>query len=256
MRALLGFLATAALLGTPGSVLGDAAPTVVAKDRLRIQTHLAAVESYLQSQDTEHLTPEQREARARAIVDLREYREAGVFPRNTFAGHPIPVFIDSADRACAVGCLVIASGWSNEADRIAARENFAYVNDTRSPEVGEWLAYSGLTPQEAASIQPQYECCGSGCSCDEEPVCGTDGTTFLNPCLAEACGGFELDERCADDPGYARGADLCTELVEAPSTPDSSACAAASHPTRSQRTLLVLTGLILLAASRRRRRER
>ena len=288
MRALIGFLATAALLSSPGVALGDTEPAVVAKDRLRIQSHLASVESYLRAQDTRHLTPAQREARARAIVDLHEYREAGIFPRNTFAGHPIPVFIDSAGRACAVGYLMIESGWSTEADRVAARENLAYVNDMESPEVGEWLAYSGLTAQEAAWIQPQYEWCGSGCSCDEEPVCGADGTTYLNPCLAEGCGGqtvyvdgcctpgdgeplqvllagycrcssgfgFELDERCADDPDYTSGADLCGELVAAPSTPENTGCAAAPHPTPPKGTLLVLTGLALLAASRRHSHKR
>ncbi|MFW2389311.1 MAG: hypothetical protein ACN4G0_13305 [Polyangiales bacterium] len=289
MRVLIGLLVTAAVLGTAGFALGDTEPMVVATDRLRIQGHLASVESYLRAQGTRHLTPAQREARGRAIVDLREYREAGVFPRNTFAGHPIPVFIDSADRACAVGYLMIASGWSTEADRIAARENFAYVNDMRSPEVGEWLSYSGLTPQEAAWIQPQYEWCGSDCSCDEEPVCGADGTTFLNPCVAEACGGqtayvdgcctpgdgepvqvwladacrcrsgiggFELDERCADDPDYARGADLCGELVAPPSAAANPGCAAAPHPTPFKQTLFLLTCLTLLAASRRRPRRR
>ena len=84
---------------------------------------------------------------------------------------------------------MIESGWEQEARRIHERENLAYLPEMASPEVGEWVAQSGLTAEEAARIQPTYESCYDDCGCEHDPVCGEDGTTYVNPCFAEHCGG-------------------------------------------------------------------
>jgi MYXO-CTERM domain-containing protein len=257
---------------------------VVLADQARIREHLSSVEAYLRRQDTSRLTAAQREARAKNIAHLHEYWTAGVFPRNTLRTYPTPIFIDPAGRACAVGYLMIESGWEEAARKVARQENLAYVNDIQTPEVAQWLAQSGLSAQEAAWIQPSYdpEFCWSQCPCDEEPVCAADGITYLNPCHAERCGAQdsyvpgcctgdqdmprlelaivcrcysspEPPEECLDE-SYANGADLCVGFIDPPPLPDtSSGCSAANASTQGICSTLPLLALVLLATRRRRR---
>ncbi|MGB8224723.1 MAG: Kazal-type serine protease inhibitor domain-containing protein [Polyangiales bacterium] len=284
MHSLICAVLAGAFLLIPKTSLAEAGAGVLAADQARIRTHLSSVEAYLRRQDSSHLTPSQREARAENIEHLHQYWTTGVFPRNTLRDYPTPIFIDAAGRACAVGYLMIQSGWEAEADAVAERENLAYVNDIQSPEVRQWIAQSGLTLQEAAWIQPSYdwEYCGDKCPCDEEPVCGANGETYINACVAEACDpqGLHIsgcctgvdsyeswvngawDCRCSqgivppDDPcadqSYGSGIDLCTDLVDPPSPPG---CSAVSGVPASSWTHLLLASLSLIALRRRRRRR-
>lgn len=176
-----------------------AEPAVVVEDRERIQDHLAQVEAELRERDVSHLSDELREERRKNLDVLREYRKAGEFPRNTHVPRRQPVFIDREDRACAVGYLMIRSGWDDAARAISERENLAYLPQMESPEVEQWVAQSGLTAEEAAKIQPTYSPC-MNCSCGENPVCGVDGNTYINRCAAETCAGVTvLHPGCCHD---------------------------------------------------------
>lgn len=192
---LLGFL-------WPLTITAESA--VVTADRVRIQAHLAAVETELRARDVSHLAPELQAERTRNIRQLHEYRQAGVFPHNTYVSGRTPVFIDAEDRACAVGHLIIESGHEDAARRIASRENLARLPEMRSPEVTAWLATSGLTAAEATRIQPSYEgtFCGENCPCDrssaDRPVCGSNGVTYYNSCAAEACEQFVYSHGCCE----------------------------------------------------------
>lgn len=195
------------LLGLLWPLTVAAESAVVTADRVRIRAHLAEVETALRARDVSHLAPELQAERKRNIERLHEYRVAGVFPHNTYVPGRTPVFIDAEDRACAVGHLIIDSGHEDAARRIASRENLARLPDMRSPEVATWLATSGLTAAEATRIQPSYSAtfCGQNCPCDYEgsdetrPVCGADGETYLNECVARACGGqTEFTYGCCD----------------------------------------------------------
>lgn len=161
--------------------------SVIEADRERIQHHLKEVEQTLRARDVSHLSDKLQKERKRNLDVLREYRRAGEFPHNTYVGWRNPVFIDGDDRLCAVGHLMFESGWESEARQIAARENLAHLPDMQSPEVAQWVEQSGLTAEEAAWIQPGYSSCYDECSCEPDPVCGDDGTTYVNPCFAEAC---------------------------------------------------------------------
>lgn len=141
----------------------------------RIKRHLQKVEKYLMSRNTSHLSHTLRRNRKYAIQYLREYRLRGKFPRNIqFPGQDVPHFIDSFGTACAVGYLMIRSGFFHVAQKVSKNENFAFVREIKTPEAHLWIAQSGLSVDECAMIQPTYSC-----DCNKNNVnivCGKDGT--------------------------------------------------------------------------------
>lgn len=275
MRKRIPFMVAAvAFVVSPGSAGADKPPSVLEQDQTRIRKHLSAVEAYLREQDTSHLDDIQQAARAENIVRLHDYWVAGVFPHNTIAGHPTPIFVDTDGRACAVAHLMIESGYQGAVGDIVGRQNLAYVNDINSPALVQWLQESGLTGQEAAWIQPGYNRppCNEECSCDPDPVCTSSGLTMVNPCFAENCfAEFEYVsgccavadeivwagpdtladvEICEDNPN-ARAEAVCPEAVTPPPMGDSQGCASATLPDHSRWAhLLVFAGLMLLLRRR------
>ncbi len=269
----------AAMLLTPTRGYAEDAG-VIARDTARIQAHLGGVEAYLRAQDTAHLTEAQRSMRAETLDRLHEYWVAGVFPRNTLTDYPTPVFVDPGGRACAVGYLMLEAGYGDAVGEIATTQNLAYVERIESAGVLAWLTESGITAQEAAWIQPEYNGCNDDCDCEPDPVCAPDGTTYVNPCFAENCFGVtvytsgccEVEDTiewigsaelgafftlCTDDPNEMT-ASLCDVAVEPPEEPlpveadtNGESCAAAGE-VEPVRWLWILT-LVGIAALRRRR---
>lgn len=163
----------------------------VEADRARIREHLSRVQEELRAVDTSGMSEARRAARAQRIEALHAYAKRGVFPRNT--GHPgttHPYFIDLEGRSCAVAHLMIDSGAGQLADAVQRDHGVDYVADMGTPGIGDWAELSGLTVAELAAIQPGY------CNCETEPqfdpVCGTNGLSYWNRCVAELCGGMEI----------------------------------------------------------------
>lgn len=134
-------------------------PSAAAQDEAaRLEAHFREVEGELLARDVDHLTPAQREARARHVRVLREYRERGIFPHNhDFRGERRPYFVDRHGTLCAMAYLIARSGRTDLVERVAAGANHAYLPElARDPELRAWLEEAGLTVEEAARIQPTY----------------------------------------------------------------------------------------------------
>jgi hypothetical protein len=178
----------------------------------RLRAHFDSVDTELRSRDVSHLSVEQRAVRAKLIVWLNEYRNAGRFPQNDkFADQTVPFFRDSRGTLCAMAYLVDRSGRGDLVDKIAKARNNAYIPElTDDRELVTWLDASGLTVGEAARIQPGYD--GGGCCMIGNPVApeqnrvstdyalvsmglggsslGTIGVNLFSP--SRASGGFGL----------------------------------------------------------------
>lgn len=207
-------------VGLVMTTAGGAAPLNAEQaERLRIQEHLASVEAQLRRAPVDALAPAARAARSRLLDELRRYRQAGVFPRNT--GHPFerrPYFIDHEARACAVGALIQRSGEEALAARIDREFHTEYVPNMPDAELLAWAQAHGFTVAELASIQPSYCNCdgwgggfgpedGAGGAAPDgadfyQPVCGANGLTYWNQCIAELCGDVQVvaNGTCDQEP--------------------------------------------------------
>lgn len=151
-------------LHSVNAVLGDASfiarfgrpPSAADPERLRVATHLEFVEALLRSRDASGLSAALQRARAQNLDRLREYRQRGVFPRNTERPGRSPRFIDHEGRICAAGYLVERSAGRATAEAIRARHEHELIEHMSMPELDAWIAQSGLTRLEVAMIQPGY----------------------------------------------------------------------------------------------------
>jgi hypothetical protein len=124
----------------------------------RLRAHFDSVGLELRAPMARPLTSAQRESRATVIAWLRDYREAGSFPRNDrFHDGAMPFFRDSRGVLCAMAYLIKRSGRGDLVDRIAATRNNASMRELAGdPDLTAWLDSTGLSAAEAARIQPFY----------------------------------------------------------------------------------------------------
>lgn len=119
----------------------------------KIRAHLEATEKRLRAAPA----PEGQATRRTAMLDrLHAYWVRGQFPQNRTAAGQVPVFIDERGMACAVAQLVIDSGAQELANRVQATDNHGYLLEMKVPGLESWIASSGLSGEELASIQPEY----------------------------------------------------------------------------------------------------
>ena len=150
--ALLTLVSLASLRPNEGADFSSAEKT---------RAHLEATEKRLR----EAKAPEGLALQRAATLDrLHAYWVRGQFPHNLDVAGQVPVFIDDRGVACAVAQLVIDSGQQELATRVQATDNHGYLLEMKVPGLDSWIASSGLTGEELASIQPSYE---RRVACDE-----------------------------------------------------------------------------------------
>ena len=122
----------------------------------RVRRHLRRAERAASAASVAHLSSAQRRRRAWLLAELALYRERGRFPKNReFRGKRVPVFVDPEGTRCAVGHLLELSGQHELVRRVQERVNHVRVKELANErELRAWLAWSGLTLEEAALIQP------------------------------------------------------------------------------------------------------
>ncbi len=125
-------------------------------DVQRIQKHLLLVHQVLSNRSTDHLNIDQQINRKLMLSVLKEYAQEGTFPINSYHPHRQPYFIDNYGTACAVGQLMIESGYEAVAREVQETQNYAYVREITHPKLGAWALKNGFTESELAWIQPGY----------------------------------------------------------------------------------------------------
>ncbi len=133
------------------------APTDGDPEKLRMTTHLRHIRKALAAAPA--TKPELAARRAELLGFLDDYIAKGITPANTHLPWRTPVFIDDRGNICAVGYLIERSVGRALPEKIAAEHRYEFLEEiaTAMPDVRAWVASSGLTLDELASIQPGYE---------------------------------------------------------------------------------------------------
>jgi hypothetical protein len=139
-----------------------------ASEQARVRAHFDSAERELRGKPVTGLSVAQHAARAQALDRLHAYAARGVFPKNRdFPGRFVPYFVDRVTGTrCGMAYLIEEAGSGAFVARIAQTNNNAVIPDLKNdPDMIAWLEQNGLTLEEAARIQPKYECPrGPGCT--------------------------------------------------------------------------------------------
>lgn len=99
----------------------------------------------------------QSEQRYDLLDHLHTYWRRAKFPINTYtANKRTPVFIDESGTHCAVGYLMLQTGYGELAQQIDAHSKFVQVDNIDDRDTETWLKVHGLSREEAALVQPGY----------------------------------------------------------------------------------------------------
>lgn len=148
------------------------------QEQHRVRQHLEGALAQLTTIEPAGLSETQRAHRANALAVLREYIDRGEFPSNP--GVPLtPIFVDARGVRCAMGEVLAKLGGEDIVRHVQQTRNLATVGALRDePGLVAWLTEHGLTPEEAALVQPSYSDCGprrllSACGKWDEVVSGS-----------------------------------------------------------------------------------
>jgi hypothetical protein len=88
---------------------------------------------------------------------LKSYIEQAVFPVNTHhKGERHPYFIDHSGIPCAVGQIMLEVNGRDLALKIAATQNYKYLDEMEGDEILAWVQQSGFSFDELRLVQPSY----------------------------------------------------------------------------------------------------
>lgn len=97
-----------------------------------------------------------RAKRLALLGHLNTYIKRGVFPVNSAYNERKPCFIDEYGSYCAVGYLIQQTVGSELPEKINSLFQYEYLAAMQLQELNEWVAQSGFTLEELATIQPTY----------------------------------------------------------------------------------------------------
>jgi hypothetical protein len=97
-----------------------------------------------------------RAKRLTLLGHLNKYIKRGVFPVNSAYNERKPCFIDEYGSYCAVGYLIQQTVGSELPEKINCLFQYEYLAAMQLKELNEWVAQSGFTLEELATIQPTY----------------------------------------------------------------------------------------------------
>ena len=125
-------------------------------EKARMKDHLEHIRGVLAAGPA--TKPELASRRAELLGYLDDYIAHGITPTNAHLPWRAPVFIDDGGAICAVGYLIERSVGRALPERIAKEHRYEFLEDIARamPEVASWIASSGFTLDELASIQPAY----------------------------------------------------------------------------------------------------
>lgn len=123
-----------------------------------IYAHLNLVHKYLSNHYPEGLTEEQIDRRQAVLQHLRIYIMQQNFPQNHQYRKRTPLFIDDNYNYCAVGYLLLQTGFGSLTEDIRAHHNLAYIEEIADHyPLAAWARQFGFTIAELAWIQPTYD---------------------------------------------------------------------------------------------------
>ncbi len=91
--------------------------------------------------------------REQSLARFLAYRDAGVYPVNSYRPGIEHVWIDASGNLCAAA-TVISQDWGRDATaRVGAEDNFIRLADVHEGPLADWILTSGLTHGEIVAIQ-------------------------------------------------------------------------------------------------------
>jgi hypothetical protein len=102
-----------------------------------------------------------KELAARRDQNLKRfhaYRNARIYPHNSYESGAVNVWRDADGHYCAVATMVYEDGYEDLAQATANDGNFTKVVDVTTGPLADWMLTSGFTQEELAMIQwPTYK---------------------------------------------------------------------------------------------------
>ncbi len=126
------------------------------QERSRVEAHiLGALQAA--GEPRQPLSPIALLTRSLILGELATYAREGVFPLATPATGGMPTFVDAQGTPCAMGVALLLAGQADLVEEIRHTQNHAYVSQLLGDErFALLLAQMGISPEEAAAIQPEY----------------------------------------------------------------------------------------------------
>jgi hypothetical protein len=87
------------------------------------------------------------------VARFLAYRDAGVYPINTFSDQPEHIWLDAYGHLCAAATLVSEDWGYSAAANVSLENNFIKMADVHDGPLSDWVLTSGLTHHEIVSIQ-------------------------------------------------------------------------------------------------------